>query len=70
MTGGPPLTYLLTGTDGPERAIVKEMNLRLIHSPFKNIKLFRRKAKISFKLLVKDSKIAQMLSQIVRHEAA
>jgi hypothetical protein len=36
--GGPLLTYLLTGTDRLERAIVKEMNYRLVYSVIKGIK--------------------------------
>jgi hypothetical protein len=42
IIGGPLLTYLLTGTDRLERAIVKEMNQRLVHSIYKGIKLFIR----------------------------
>jgi len=41
IIGGPLLTYLLTGTDRLERAIVKEMNYRQVYSVIKDTKIIQ-----------------------------
>jgi hypothetical protein len=46
IIGGALLTYLLRGTDRLERAIVKEMNYRLVYSVIKDTKSSSRRKKL------------------------